>query len=696
MGRNEFLGVRIMFSFLKNTKIGLRVVMALALPVMGLLTFSSFTVFEKYRTNSEMGRVLDLAEVAPVISAVVHELQKERGMSAGFISSKGSNFATELPAQRILTDTRNTALSKTFSQFDSASFGSGLTSRIQTAVQALGNLNTARNGVSDLELSVPKMAGFYTSTIAKLLHIVEEITMLSTNVTVTNRITAYTAFLQGKERAGIERAMGAGGFGAEKFTPAIYQKFLQLIAMQNTFVNRFNIYASKDQKAFYKETVTGPVVDEVNRMRKIAIDSPTTGTVGGITAPQWFKSITEKINLLKTVEDKIAKDLHQTASQIQTSAFTAFITVGIATLTLLLLTVVLVTIIVRGITRPLSAMTLRMMSLAKGDKTSEIPGVERGDEIGSMASAVLVFQENMIKADELAAKEKERVVLREERANHIDELNTEFDGNVASILQNVSSSTTQMKSTAEGLSVTAEQTARQSQAVAAASEQASTNVQTVASAAEELSSSISEINRQVIKSNDVSTSAMKEAKGADSAIQGLSASVKKIGDVVELITDIADQTNLLALNATIESARAGEAGKGFAVVAGEVKSLANQTAKATEEISRQIKEVQTATDGSVNALSRVTQTITEISEISTAISAAVEEQGAATQEIARNVEQAAAGTQEVNHNISGVNDAATQTGSAADDVLQASEDLTKKSGDLQHIVEEYLLDIKAA
>ena len=172
--------------------------------------------------------------------------------------------------------------------------------------------------------------------------------------------------------------------------------------------------------------------------------------------------------------------------------------------------------------------------------------------------------------------------------------------------------------------------------------------------------------------------------------------MKKIGEVVELITDIAEQTNLLALNATIESARAGEAGKGFAVVAGEVKNLANQTAKATEEISRQITDVQQATENSVGAIQGVTTTITEINEISTAISAAVEEQGAATQEIARNVEQAAAGTQEVNVNISGINQAATDTGSAASDVLQASEDLTAKSGELRELVESYLQEIKAA
>lgn len=685
-----------MFSFMKNTKIGVRVVLALSLPVIGLLVFSSLAVIDKYQTKIEIGKVLELTQIAPVISAVVHELQKERGMSAGFISSKGTNFTTDLPKQRLLTNDKQAALENAFISFDAASFGQNLVEEIQAAQEALLGLAKSRNKITNLNITVPKMAGYYTSTIAKLLRIVEEMTLLSTNVTVTNSITAYTAFLQGKERAGIERAMGAGGFGAGKFAPGIYQKFLKLIAMQNTYLSRFNIYATNDQKSFYSSTVAGPIVNEVDRMRKIAVNSPTTRTIGGINAPHWFKTITQKINLLKTVEDRIAYDLKAVATEIEHSAYTSFIIIGITTAALLLITFTLSFFIVTGITRPLGAMTIRMKALADGEKKSEIPGVERGDEIGSMASAVQVFKDSMIKADELIEQDKAGLLAREARAVHIDELNQKFDNSVADVLQTVSASTTQMKSTAESLSATAEQTSHQATTVAAASEQASTNVQTVASATEELSASVSEINHQVTRAANVSSSAMVEAKKADVTIQGLANSVVKISDVANLITDIADQTNLLALNATIEAARAGDAGKGFAVVASEVKNLANQTARATEEISRQIGEVQLATDSSVGAIQGVTSIINEINEISVAISSAVEEQGAATREIARNVEQAAEGTNDVNVNIASVNQAANETGSAANDVLSASEDLTQKSGELSYLVEGYLKEIKAA
>jgi methyl-accepting chemotaxis protein len=685
-----------MFAMMKNINIGIRVMIAMLFPIIGFLAFSGFSVFDKYQAKADMGKVLELARITPVISAVVHELQKERGTSAVFISTKGSSFAKELPSQKKLTDSKIADLTIALKNFNSGAFGAGLTSKIDAAENALKNLDKTRQKISSLNMPIPEMAGYYTPTISKLLSIVEEITLLSTDVTVTNAITAYTSFLQGKERAGIERAMGAGGFGSGKFAPKTYRKFLQLIAMQNTYFSRFNIYATKSQKTYFATTLTGPDVDEVNRMRKIAIESPISGTTDGVKGSYWYQKITAKINLLKKVEDKVAADLTRTATEIESSAFAAFLTIGIVTVVLLLVTVVMVFFIVTGITRPIGAMTDRMKELADGDKKTDIPGVERKDEIGSMASAVEIFRDSMIKADELAEREKVEVAARESRTKQIEQLNKHFDSSVSGVLENVTSSTTQLKNTAEGLSATAEQTTQQAVAVASASEEASSNVQTVASAAEELSSSITEIGRQVSRASEVSSSAMREAGTADTTIQGLAASVKKIGEVVALITDIADQTNLLALNATIESARAGEAGKGFAVVAGEVKNLANQTAKATEEISHQIGEIQQATEGSVDAIKSVSTTIAEINEISTAISAAVEEQGSATQEIARNVEQAAKGTDGVNANISGVNQAAGHTGDAAAEVLGASEDLAGKSTELRQLVEGYLNDIKAA
>ncbi len=357
----------------------------------------------------------------------------------------------------------------------------------------------------------------------------------------------------------------------------------------------------------------------------------------------------------------------------------------------------------RSISNPVVEMTGAMGRLAKGDLETDIPAQGRGDEIGEMAGAVQVFKDNMIQTkkleDEQAKLQEEQEKVRQaqqKRAAAIENRTGEFDEVVSKALEAVSSSSTQMRSSSEAMSATAEETNAQSVAVAAAAEQASANVQTVATAAEELSSSISEISRQVSQSTNIAASAVKEVEGANEQVQGLAQAAQKIGEVVELITDIAEQTNLLALNATIEAARAGDAGKGFAVVASEVKNLANQTAKATDEIGSQIGGIQGATQDAVRAIEGIGGIINEINQISTAISAAVEEQGAATQEIARNVEQAAGGTQEVTSNITEVTKAAGDTGQASNQVLEAATNLASQADSLRTEVDSFLGDIKAA
>ena len=285
---------------------------------------------------------------------------------------------------------------------------------------------------------------------------------------------------------------------------------------------------------------------------------------------------------------------------------------------------------------------------------------------------------------------------REARQKVLTDLIAAFDKTSTSALAATTEASGQLEVTAQTMTATAEETSRQSTAVAAASEEASSNVQTVATAAEELSASIAEISRQVTQAATAAGKAVDDAKRTDDTVRGLAAAAQKIGDVVQLINDIASQTNLLALNATIEAARAGEAGKGFAVVASEVKSLANQTAKATEEIATQINAMQSVTSDAVTAIQGIGGRITEINEIATSIASAVEEQGAATQEIARNVQQAAAGTQEVSSNITGVTQAAGETGQGAAQVLEASRTVARQADELKAQIGDFLDKVKAA
>ncbi|MDD5586743.1 MAG: HAMP domain-containing methyl-accepting chemotaxis protein [Alphaproteobacteria bacterium] len=350
----------------------------------------------------------------------------------------------------------------------------------------------------------------------------------------------------------------------------------------------------------------------------------------------------------------------------------------------------------RAIAKPVKAMTAIMRKLADGDTNVTVAYKDRRDEVGAMAGAIQVFRENMLKNATLEAEQTKERQARERRAVTVDKLIGDFQQTSVSALQSVASAASQLQANSKNMSANAEQTSEQSLAVASAAEEASSNVQTVASAAEELHSSITEIGRQVTESARIAAMAAHETEKTNATVEGLAAAAQKIGAVVELINNIAGQTNLLALNATIEAARAGDAGKGFAVVAQEVKTLADQTAKATDEISSQVTEMQNVTTNTVAAIKGIGSTITRLNEISTSIASAVEEQTAATDEIARSVEQAASGTRSVSMNIGGVTEKATQTGQMSNQVLDAGNALANQSSVLRKEIESFIDKVRNA
>jgi methyl-accepting chemotaxis protein len=350
----------------------------------------------------------------------------------------------------------------------------------------------------------------------------------------------------------------------------------------------------------------------------------------------------------------------------------------------------------RALTGPLTEAVDALTSLSNGDLDVEIRVMNRENAVGRISQALGDFRDKLIANRDIEAEQARRRESDEKRAALISAKTSEFDKSVSGVISSVTSATSQMESTATSMSVAASDAGEKCNAVAAASEQASTNVHTVATAAEELSATIHEISEQVDQANTISANAVSETTNAAKKVEGLAASAKDIGEVLGLISDIADQTNLLALNATIEAARAGDAGKGFAVVASEVKNLANQTAKATEQIGSQISDIQGATQDTVGAIEEIGTVVRQVNEISTTIAAAIEEQGAATREIARNVEQASAGTQEVTTNIADVSMATSATGDKSEEVMQAARQMSSETNSLRQQVEKFLNDIKAA
>jgi methyl-accepting chemotaxis protein len=411
---------------------------------------------------------------------------------------------------------------------------------------------------------------------------------------------------------------------------------------------------------------------------------------------------TRKLNVglgisVQQLVDDVQKETDAATGQArQEISFATMVMLALGVLTLVGSVLFVWLYVGRNILQRIGGLQRSMQLLSNGDLETEVFQSKQNDEIAEMANSLHVFRESMIQSRSLSAEQDKDRVAKAERASRMEARIVEFETTVRTALDSLQTAAGSMQSTAQSMSATADESSALVSAVASAAEETSVNVQTVSSGTEELSSSIEEIGRQVVTSAEIARKAVDEAGATDSTMQGLADNAARISVVVDLIQTIASQTNLLALNATIEAARAGDAGRGFAVVASEVKSLANQTAKATDEIRQQIVSMQTVTTTAVTAIRNISNTITEINEVTTAIATAVEEQGAATREIARNIQHAAGGTGEVSSNIVGVSSAATQAGTAAGQVLTASDALRREADVLREEIDAFLSNIRAA
>jgi len=464
-----------------------------------------------------------------------------------------------------------------------------------------------------------------------------------------------------------------------------------------------NLYTDMDnlQQAASKPEHIAAVADASLKIGEIKRAFDMAAAVRGISDRLITTQLTPAMGQIGDISASVKSSLQQSQADLQqqVAATSSKLqqTTAIVSVIAFVIGMLLAVLLGRSISTPIKTITAAMEALAGGDKNRDVPGMNRRDEVGAMARTLQVFKDNMLRTDEMAAEQdqiRERAALDQREA--MNRMANEFEASVRGVVESVSSASQELQHSAQAMTQTAEQTNLQSNTVAEASGRATSNVQTVAAAAEELSASIAEISRQVTQANTIAGKAVSEAAQTNQSVQGLAAAAQAIGDVVKLISDIAGQTNLLALNATIEAARAGEAGRGFAVVASEVKNLASQTARATEEIASKIGEIQSATGHSVSAIQGIGSVIDEISHISSTIAAAIEQQTAATMEIARNVQEASQGTTEVSVNIAGVSQAAGDTGKAAEQVLMAASGLGQQSEILREQVNRFISLIRAA
>ncbi len=652
---------------LRNLSLKTKIILIILLPLCGYLFFAATNLFHNYQQLNSYNDIYELSTLSNTISNVVHELQKERGASAGFLGSKGKKFAEKLSNQHKETNERKRIVENLFASFDISRFDPELANKINQAKSQIASLDAERQGILNQQRTVKEAVVYYSNTNAKMLDVIGYMTQLSDDASIASSIGAYYNFLQGKERAGKERAVLSGVFSNGSFSPSTFASFIQLVTEQNTYFSVFKTLAEPEHVQFVSETVSGASVDKVEQMRKIALDvNIDTSKDFGIDPESWFDTITKKINKLKQAEDYLSSAFQNSAEKFTKSKKRTMVFSIISVAIILAVSLFMLFFVTKTILQGIRTATKVALELAEGegDLTKRMD-LQTKDEIGVLGNAVDSMLANLS-------------VMIGDIQSISSSLETENQA-LSTVSNKMHNSTDLVSGKASTVATAAEEMSANMNNVSAAVETASQNVSSVAASTEEISSVSHEISTNTGHANEITHKAVSLVTSSSDRVNELGTAAHEIGKVTETINEISEKTNLLALNATIEAARAGEAGKGFAVVANEIKDLAKQTAEATVEIRDLIEKIQNSTKGTVDEISDISKVINEVNEIVSSITSSVETQTLTTSEIVNNINQASHGISEVSENVSQASIVTNEVARDITDVDQSSNELQEST-----------------
>ena len=644
---------------LRHSSIRLRLSLIFVLPVLGMIALAGVVVSDKWQTASEMGRLQGMARTATHASALVHELQKERGMTAGYLGSGGERFGAELQEQRALTDQRLTAL---HDFLEDRAAGVPEDGPIADALTRLEALQSRRKAIDALSLPLGKALGYYTGINGLLLDAIGGMPRQTRNAGIATRTAAFGNLLQAKERAGIERAVLANAFSADRFAAGMAERFTALVAQQGAFLDAFHVIASPAINDFYAQTLDEAVTGPVERMRQVARKRAVAGNFG-VSAKEWFGAATDRINALKAVEDRIAEDLIATAGRLSAQAQQALWLSAGGTLLALLVAGLLAAVVLWRVTRRIAALEGTIAAVESSSDLTVQAAEDGGDEVGRTARAFNRMMGQLRNALQEVTRSSDEV------ATAAEQLTTVTD-------QTRRGARTQQERTEQAataiheMSTQVREVAQNTGEAASAAQQASTDSREGALAATESISAIEVLTGEVDK--------------ATTTINQLAENSRRVERVLEVISGISEQTNLLALNAAIEAARAGEHGRGFSVVAEEVRALANKTQGSIDEIQGIIDQLRSdagqavqvmegargraeegvsRVEAGAESLSAITGQVGTISEMADQIATAIEEQGSVASE--------------VDQTVDGIRQVAEENASGAEQTASAAEELSR-------------------